>query len=156
MTSAARSRIAAAALAVTLAVSITACTSDAPAPLPTVTASAPPSAIPNPDPTLRPDGSALQNLDYFEFVLTAAVDDGADTGPAFLNALAAAGFERSAMEVTADRTTVNLDADSVQFSVLINETCLIGQYGDDMGLHVAALSMLATGTCLVGETEPVG
>ena len=156
MTVATPSRFVAAAAAVTLAFAVSACTSEEPAPLPTVTASAPPSAIPNPDPTLRPDGSALQNLDYFEFVLTAAVDDGARTGGAFVDALASAGFDRSAMEVTADRTTVNLDADSVQFSVLINDTCLVGQYGDAMGLHVAALPALATGTCLIGETESVG
>ena len=156
MTSAARTRVTAVAVAVGLAFTVAACAADEPAPIPTVTASAPPTAIPNPDPTLRPDGSALQNLDYFEFVLTAAVDDGAESGGAFVDALVEAGFERSAMEVTADRTSVNLDADSVQFSVLINGTCLVGQYGDDMGLHVAAFTVLATGTCLVGETEPVG
>jgi len=58
------------------------------------------------------------------------------------------------MEVTADRTTVNVDADQLQFAVRVNGTCLIGQYGGGTYNSVAA-SLLDTGKCLIGATRPI-
>jgi len=145
--------------ALALAIGLSACGGGpAPAPsgsiTPTATALGPePSATPTPDPTLRPDGSALQNLEYFTWVLERAVDDGARKGADFIKALDRAGFDKKRMEVTPDRTAINLDADSVQFSVKINGTCLLGQYGN-VGLATAAMPVLETGRCIIGSDRP--
>jgi hypothetical protein len=113
-----------------------------------------PDATPTPDPTLNGDGSALQNLEYFTWVLQAAVDDGVKTGPNFINALAAAGFKKKNMELTPAKTAIGLDADNIQFSVKINDTCLLGQYGN-VGLATAAMPVLETGRCIVGSDRAV-
>ena len=77
-------------------------------------------------------------------------------GRDFIDALVAAGFDKSQMEVTADRTTVDLQADSVQFAVLFGGECLVGQYGPASGgYHSAVRPALGTGGCLVGETRPI-
>ena len=77
-------------------------------------------------------------------------------GRDFIDALSAAGFDKSQMQVTADRTTVDLQADSVQFSVLLQGECLVGQYGPASGgYHGAVRPALGTGACLVGETRPI-
>lgn len=141
--------------AVLVALALAGCVDEpAPAPVPTT---AGPSATPSPapDPVLVEGGSAEQNLPYFAVVLERAVDAGATTGGQFVDALAAAGFDRAAMEVTPDRTTVDLAADSVQFSVLTSDGCLVGQFGN-VGLRSAALPVLATGRCLVGSERPAG
>lgn len=108
-----------------------------------------PAATPTPDPTFRADGSALQNLAYFTWVLEGAVDDGARRGAEFADALVDAGFDRKAMEATPERTAINLAADSIQIAVEFNGSCLIGQYGN-VGLQTAAAPLLSTGLCLVG------
>lgn len=108
-----------------------------------------PSETPTPEPTFRPDGSALQNLAYFTRVLELAAEDGARRGAEFADALVEAGFDRSHMEATPERTAINLEADSIQIAVEFNGSCLIGQYGN-VGLQTAAGPLLATGLCLVG------
>jgi hypothetical protein len=142
--------------------SLTACAFTGPSPTvsPSVTPSA--SAAPRPTPTaavpaLRPELSATENLAFFDSVNLAVVAaNGAAGGRDFIDALAAAGFDKSAMEVTADRTTVDLQADSVQFAVLFQGECLVGQYGPASGgYHGAVRPALGTGGCLVGETRPI-
>ncbi|WP_022887902.1 DUF6993 domain-containing protein [Agromyces italicus] len=117
------------------------------------------SAAPTPSapPTLRPELSASENLAFFDSVNTAVVAANAEAGGRdFIDALVAAGFDKTAMEVTADRTTIDLDADSVQFAVLFQDECLIGQYGPKSGgYHGAVRPALGTGDCLVGETRPI-
>lgn len=108
-------------------------------------------------PTLRPDLPASENLPFFDAVNlgVVAANDSAG-GRDFIDALAAAGFDKSNMEVTADRTTVDLQADSVQFAVLFGGECLVGQYGPASGgYHSAVRPALGTGGCLVGETRPI-
>ncbi len=84
-----------------------------------------------------------------------AADDSA-SGRDFIDALIAAGFDRDAMQVTADRTTVDLQAGSVQFSVRLGDECLVGQYGPASGgYHGAVRPALGTGGCLVGQTRPI-
>ena len=74
----------------------------------------------------------------------------------FVDGLAAAGFAKADMQMTADRTTVNLTPGSVQFSVLINGGCLIGQFGEDIGgYHSMVAPVLRTGKCLIGDTVPI-
>ncbi|MBM7504990.1 DUF6993 domain-containing protein [Agromyces aurantiacus] len=148
-------------------VALSACTSAAPtdptgAPpaSPTASASAGPSATPaadQPPPALRPEGSAADNLAYFDAVSRAVIaDDAGAGGRAFVDALTAAGFDRAAMQVTADTTTIGDPADSIQFSVEFAGECLIGQYGPKSdGYHSAVRPALGTGGCLVGSTRPI-
>jgi hypothetical protein len=106
---------------------------------------------------LRPELPAAENLAFFNSVNVAVVaaNDSAG-GRDFIDALTAAGFDRSAMQVTADRTTVDLQAGSVQFSVRLGDECLVGQYGPESGgYHGAARPALGSGDCLVGQTRPI-
>ncbi|GAA1061224.1 DUF6993 domain-containing protein [Agromyces bracchium] len=83
--------------------------------------------------------------------------DAAAGGPAFVDALVEAGFDRGAMQVTSDTTTLGEPADSIQFSVRIGDRCLVGQYGPAAGGYRSAEQPgLGTGGCLVGATVPVG
>jgi hypothetical protein len=78
------------------------------------------------------------------------------SGRAYIDALVAAGFDKSAMQVTPDETTVGNPAESIQFSVRWGEECLVGQVGPATGAPVAiVVPILAEGTCLVGETRPI-
>jgi hypothetical protein len=107
------------------------------------------------EPVLIPEGTATENLPYFDFVnKTLVAAGGPFDGRSWIDNLVTAGFSKSAMEVTADRTTVNAEADQLQFSVRINGTCLVGQYGAGV-YNSAATQILATGTCLVGATRPI-
>ena len=130
-----------------------------PAPAPT---EAVPSSPVTPAPTqtrgaVHPDGSAADNLALFTAV-TLEVWGSADRarGRAYIDALAAAGFDRSAMQVTADASTVGNAAESLQFSVRWGDECLVGQVGAATGEPVTAvLPGLADGACLVGRTQPI-
>lgn len=124
-------------------------------PRPTPTAStAPPSVAGS---TLRPELSAGENLAYFDSVNLAVIAANPEAGGRdFIDALVSAGFDKSQMEVTADRTTIDLQADSVQFAVLFQGECLIGQHGPASGgYHSAVRPALGTGGCLVGQTRPI-
>lgn len=117
------------------------------------------SAEPTPSgPTLVPEGTAEENLPLFSDV-TAQVwaSDQRGAGRAYIDALIAAGFDREAMQVTQDVSTVGNPAESLQFSVRWGETeCLVGQVGPSTGEPVTAvLPQLAEGRCLVGSTRPI-
>ena len=115
----------------------------------------PDAETPDPEPTLVPEGSALQNRDYFDFVNERLLaEQQTPDGRAFIDNLTAAGFDREAMEVTPDRTAVDLAADNIQFSVRMGDECLLGQFGNTGYVsHIA--DVLRTGTCLVGRTRPI-
>lgn len=108
-------------------------------------------------PALQPEGSAADNLPYFDSTSKAVIQaDPSAGGRAFIDALAAAGFDRAAMQVTADTTTIGDPADSIQFAVGFAGECLVGQYGPKSdGYHSAVRPALGTGGCLVGSTRPV-
>lgn len=128
-----------------------------PTPTPTPTSSASPSATvaPPADPELDLEGTAADNLDYFDFVNRRLIDAGGTLdGRAFVDNLVAAGFPKTDLEVTRDRTAINLAADNIQFSARINGGCLIGQYGN-VGYASTTAPLLATGLCLVGDTRPI-
>ena len=147
-------------LTVALVGVLTACSPGAPEATPTPTDGAPsPSATPTTpaEPTLVPDGTADDNLPLFSSV-TAAVwaTDARVTGRAYIDALTAAGFDKAAMQVTQDQSTVGNPAESIQFSVHWNDQCLIGQVGPATGDPVTVVvPVLAEGTCLVGQTRPI-
>jgi hypothetical protein len=106
-------------------------------------------------PTLDLQGTAKQNLAYFDYINKKFVADGGDlSGRPFIDNLVKAGFPKVDMEVTPDRTTVNLAADNVSFSIRLGKTCLIGQYGNT-GYASTAQKLLSTGRCLVGTTRKI-
>lgn len=135
---------------------LAACTpSPVESPSPTTTASASPSAE---GPSFHADGTAEDNLPLFTAV-TAQVwaTDQRGAGRAYIDALVAAGFDKTSMQVTNDTSTVGNPAESIQFSVLWGEKeCLVGQVGPSTGDPVTTvLPALAEGRCLVGETRPI-
>jgi hypothetical protein len=139
---------------------VTGCTVPTPNPTPDPTPTPPTtSGSPTPEapPSLRPELSAGENLAYFDSVILGVLEaNAAAGGRQFVDALVAAGFDKSQMEVTSDRTTVDLQADSVQFAVLFQGECLVGQYGPESGgYHSAVRPALGTGGCLVGQTRPI-
>lgn len=155
----ARGRWAAAVLVAGLATALAGCVPEEPMPVPGSTsapsASAAPSPTATPEPEFDPQGTAEDNLAFFNKVNKDLVRaDGSLDGRSFIDNLVDAGFAKASMEVTPDRTSINVDADQVQFSVRINGTCLIGQYGGGKYNGVAA-DLLGTGKCLIGTTRPI-
>jgi hypothetical protein len=142
-----------------LMIGLAGCTMGAPAPSESPTATTAPTSEPEAPaaPVLQPDLSATENLAFFDSVNSAVIAaDGNAGGRAFIDALVAAGFDKAAMQVTADVTTEGKPADSVQFSVAFQGECLVGQYGPASGgYHGAVRPMLGTGGCLVGQTRPI-
>ncbi|HET6673572.1 MAG TPA: hypothetical protein VFG92_09375 [Agromyces sp.] len=132
-------------------------TPDPGAPSTSPSASAAPTQSAPPVPTLSPGLSAGENLAFFDSVNLGVVAANPEAGGRdFVDALVMVGFDKSQMEVTADRTTVDLAADSVQFAVLFQGECLVGQYGPASdGYHGAVRPTLGTGGCLVGQTRPI-
>jgi len=130
---------------------------DTSTPTPTVSATTTPTPTQEAPPALLPEGTGAENLPYFDSVITAALAaDPNATGRGYIDALAAAGFDKSTMEVTSDTTTKGEPADSIQFSARVNGECLIGQNGPSSGgYHSIAAPLLATGTCLVGATRQI-
>jgi len=157
-------------LAATAIAVLAACTPVVPAPTPSGASTAPttdptssgsPSSgrteSPAPAPVLVPDGTAADNLPYFAAV-TAAVwaTDSRVAGRAYIDALVAAGFDKAAMQVTSDTSTVGNPAESIQFAVRWGDECLVGQVGPATGDPVTVvLPVVAEGTCLVGQTRPI-
>ena len=130
---------------------------EAPEPTPTPTPAGSSSASPSAsaEPEIDLEGSATQNLPYFDRVNTELIAaGGALDGRAFIDNLVAAGYPKTDMEVTSDRTAINGAADNIQFSVRLNGTCLIGQYGN-IGYASTTAELLDTGRCLVGATRPI-
>jgi hypothetical protein len=142
-----------------LAVCLSGCTSPS-APDPVVSSSAaeaPAPAESTAPVAFVPGGTTEQNLPVFEQTLRAAAEpDPEVSGSSVVDALVAAGFSRETMQLTADETSVGLDADSVQVSVKLGESCLIGQYGPKSGgVRAVIAAPIATGACLVGRTVPI-
>lgn len=136
-----------------LALALSGCV-EAPEPTPVPTAT-PTTSAPPPDPEIDLEGSADDNLPFFDLVNTELIAaGGALDGRVFIDNLVAAGYPKSDMEVTPDRTAINLAADNIQFAIRINGTCLIGQYGN-VGYVSTTADLLSTGRCLVGATRPI-
>jgi hypothetical protein len=143
-------------VAVAVVAMIAGCTAPAePTPSPT---SAAPTATDAPSPaplTLLPESDANGNLPFFSQTVQ-GVAAGPDVGRSYIDALAAGGFDKAAMQVTEDRSTVGNAAESIQFSVRWGEECLIGQVGPATGQPVTVVMPgLASGGCLVGNTRTI-
>lgn len=135
-------------------------------------ASAPPSAaatdtsasdsgpVASPTPTavvLVPNGTASQNLAFFTSVVD-TVWAGPDqvAGRAYVDALVSAGFDKAAMQVTSDQSTIGNAAESIEFSVRVGDQCLVGQVGPSIGGPVTAVMPgLSAGGCLIGQTRAI-
>lgn len=124
---------------------------------PSAEASTAPTATPSVAPTFDPAAPADAALVFFDSVNTAtlAANPAAD-GRTFIDGLVAAGFDKAAMQVTSDTTTIGNAADSIQFSVRWGDSCLIGQNGAAVGgYHSTLAPVLGTGSCLIGSTRPI-
>jgi hypothetical protein len=115
------------------------------------------SASPKPAATFVPGGTAEQNLPIFtQTVEQVWASAQKAEGRAYVDALVAAGFDKGAMQVTNDKSTVGNPAESIQFSVRVGDQCLVGQVGPAIGDPVSTvLPVLAGGTCLLGNTRPI-
>ena len=108
-----------------------------------------------PDPVLDPAGDATAYLAYFDFVNRKLQETSpTPTGQQTVENLVAAGFAKADMEITPDATLDGDAAESIQFSVRINNTCLIGQTGG-AGYNALAAPVLGTGKCLIGKTRVI-
>jgi hypothetical protein len=126
-------------------------------PSPAVTPSAKPSSTAVAPTIAKIDlnGTAAQNQAYFDLVNQKLIAAGGDlSGRPFIDNLVKAGYPKVDMEVTPDRTTVNLAADNIEFSIRFGQTCLIGQYGNT-GYSSTVQKMLSTSRCLVGTTRTI-
>lgn len=135
--------------------------SDSTAPTPSASV-ATPTSTPSAEPTtpaapqLVPGGSASANLPVFTSVVDAVwASPDSVTGRAYIDALVATGFDKSAMQLTPDTTTVGNPAETIQFSVLVGEECLVGQVGPATGTAVTAVLPALGGSCLVGATRAI-
>ena len=105
-------------------------------------------------PQLVPEGTAEENLPYFDSINNALLAAGSQAnGRAIIDSLVAAGFDKRAMQVTPDTTPTRNKTDSIQFAVQLGSECLIGQFGGGQYTSVAGPA-LATGGCLVGKRAP--
>jgi len=142
--------LALAAIVLAVAIPLVGCTSS-PEPSPT-----PSSVAPSTDaPPFSSTSTTAEALAHFDEVNAATVAANARPGGrAVVDALVAAGFDKSTMQVTADTTSIGRDADSVQFSVLWGQDCLIGQVSG-AGYSSQTAPVLGTGACLVGSTRAI-
>lgn len=146
--------ISAAAIAVLL---LSGCTAE---PDPTSTSPAP-SASETGEPAeivLLPEGTADENLPFFTQTAQSVWDsEQRAEGRAYIDALTNAGFDKAAMQVTNDQSTVGNPAESLQFSVRWGDSsCLIGQVGPSTGqLVTQVMPQLAEGRCLIGTTRAI-
>lgn len=97
-------------------------------------------------------GTADENLPYIDHVLTQA---GAGSGRLgsmdAIRVLVEAGFDRIDMEVTSDRTRLELAAESITVAVVVGDQCALGQWSSDW--YVSSVTpLLGVGTCLLGDT----
>ena len=77
-------------------------------------------------------------------------------GNNFVAALVAVGFDKSQMQLTADRTSANLVAPSILFSVKVGGSCFIGQFTPSTRAYDSqTVQPISTGACLIGGTAPI-
>ena len=141
--------------ALVLVAVLTGCAPERELPMPVPTLSSSPSASPGasavPD---DPQSSATAAKALFDATNEATVAAKTTGGRDFIDALVAAGFDKSAMEVTPDKTAIGLGADNVQFSVRFGSECLVGQFGN-VAYTSAILPALTSGKCFIGKTRAI-
>jgi len=154
-------RIALAGMIVAAAMGLTACAAPAPPPTspppsPGTTSSPRPTPSPPPTPTPRPpelhaDGTATDNLPYFQLVLDNYVGAyGHGERALMVQHLAAAGFDSAMIEAGWVTTPNGLRETSTEVAVRFGGACLIGTIRDEYAT-ATVLPLLSTGRCLIGD-----
>lgn len=140
-------------VALVAALALAGCASqEAQPPAETTAAAEPTQAAPA---TFVAGGTASENKPIFdETNLQTIATNGSASSVEFVNGLSGIGFDKSAMEVTFDRTNVDLEADYIIVSVKIGEECLVGQRGP-RGYTSDIVAPVSTGKCLIGLTQPI-
>ncbi len=150
-------RVVAALAATAVAATVLAGCAPEPVPKPTPTDSPTAGADAPAEPTYLPNGSAEDNLPIFTEVTERVwASDHRNQGRAYVDALVDAGFDKEAMQVTADLSTVQRQAESILFSVKWGSECLIGQVGPETGDPLATvMDAVGEGVCLIGNTREI-
>ncbi|WP_245982274.1 DUF6993 domain-containing protein [Mycetocola tolaasinivorans] len=140
------------------ALTLAGCTAtSAPGPSASAPATAAASDTPAPPATLLPDGTAQDNLPFFDQTNRATVAANPDAlGKDFIDGLVAAGFDKATMQVSEDKTTLGKPVDAIEFAVLWKDSCLLGQFGPTVGgYHSSVQPKLEAGGCLIGKTRAI-
>jgi hypothetical protein len=142
-----------AALILVLTVCLAGCAAEDPPPTPMPL----PTSTPSPSASAVPDDPIEGKKALFDLTNSATIAAAGGVSPggrAFVDGLVSAGFDKAAMELTPDKTSIRLDADNIQFSVRIGDECLVGQYGN-VGYQSTIQPSLSTLGCLIGNTRPI-
>ena len=140
-----------------VAVVLAGCVPGDPMPVPTYTPSGSPSpsASARPVPMLRPGGTAAQNQQWFDYVNEAHFGiHGMGDSKSIVDDLVTEGFIKADMQITPDRTALDILVDAIQVSVKIGNECLIGQFSP-AGYEGILAPALSNGSCLIGTTLPI-
>lgn len=148
-----------------LVILLTACIGQPPAPPvtagPSGSSPAEGSGSPTPTPAATPalvaGGTAAENKPFFDEVnqrYFIAAGNVIPEGRGVVDNLVSVGFIKADMQVTADRTAIDLPVDSLVFSVLMGDQCLVGQFSTQ-GYSTILAPKLVTGSCLVGLTRTI-
>ncbi|RZT59292.1 hypothetical protein EV140_1896 [Microcella alkaliphila] len=131
------------------------------APLPTSTASPGEPGGPDVDPSepapeFVEGGSAADNAPFARFVVQQGADAVGErpSSAQVADALSTGGFDRAALEVTADRTPLGMATDVISFAVRIDDDCIIGEVRGT-AVTTTVVPALATGRCLVGADASI-
>ncbi|MEY5017471.1 MAG: hypothetical protein RL431_520 [Actinomycetota bacterium] len=123
---------------------------------PEATPSATSTVLPEIPPEFDPEGTAAINKPYFDWVLLKYLQGSPKyNDQSMVAALVDAGFTKTDIEITPSTTGTSQPADSIIVSVKIGDNCLIGQRMHDNSYSSSLEKVLSSGTCLVGETQPI-
>lgn len=105
------------------------------------------------------DGTASDNEEYLRYTLRTAIRDGLEiNGVNVVNTVAAAGFDKSTMQVTYDTSETGLAADNIFISVRFADSCLLGQIvTGDKTVFTSVQPAIGPdkSICLIGQTRPI-
>lgn len=108
-------------------------------------------STPTVEPTFVAGGGAEENHAFFDATLKPLVAaDSTVSGETMADALIEAGFDKTAIEFTADRTTIDLDAAFVMIAVKMpDDRCIVGQR-NEKGYVSEVMDPISSGQCIVG------
>ena len=102
-------------------------------------------------PVFDSDGSAHDNLAFFESVMVAAgAGSGISSSDSPIERLIAAGFSAASITHTQNATARQFPVDSISIAVEFDGQCLIGQYSTTW-VTSGVNALLPTGECLIGD-----
>lgn len=112
-----------------------------------------------PEAVYDPAGGAAGNEAYFARIAKEYAESNAEfTGVALVNKFAEAGFDKANMQVSFDKTKINLDADALFLAVRFQSECLIAQIGRAKRDYVTFRAPTVGGSqmrCLIGDTRKI-